>query len=448
MAPSTPERSRSRRGRSGPTAGARAAVALAALGAVAGCADVTPAFGPDPAQARTAAVQLFGGLAASFAPNTYDTRYGTARQRFSENFLAPTALFADTSLWSAREGDTRLLHSRAVFTGASYDQVALPTPPPLPVALGESRHRMSLRRLGDGRFAWDARVEWALGPGRAALAEALPGRLALSAGQAPEPAWTLALPRASRALARLLTVDTIRADRARDGTALVTYVVRFVPERTRRDGFPELAGFIERFIGRSAFDLALQDARGARWMEAVARDRRIRVRLRVAPDGTLAPLLGAGARLPDSLALVGSLYARGGWAGVAIDDVRADFTLQRSGARRGFVLRWRTEPRWGFPFSVDRLIAASLRAPFEGDGIVVEFGAEDGPAGQLLLVRRFAGQFQETRLVRWMGALAGSVFGAWTGRVEPDAHRFLHETFTALRDDLSADRHRPAPPAN
>jgi hypothetical protein len=136
------------------------------------------------------------------------------------------------------------------------------------------------------------------------------------------------------------------------------------------------------------------------------------------------------------LLLGGSLYARGGWAGVEINRIAADFTLERTGARRGFTLRWRTPPQWGFPFSVDRLIAGSLRAPFEGEGVIVAFGVEDGPQGQLLLVRRLAGQFQESRLVRWMGALAGSVFGSWTGKVEPDANRFLQEAFAALRDDL------------
>ncbi|MCU0622536.1 MAG: hypothetical protein MUF53_01590, partial [Gemmatimonadaceae bacterium] len=234
---------------------------------------------------------------------------------------------------------------------------------------------------------------------------------------------------------RLVSVDTVRSDRARDGTRLVTYVVRLAPERLRA-AFPELAGFVERYIGRSAFDLTLRDARGASWMEAMARENVIRVRVRVAPTGALVPLIGPPGPLPDQLLLGGSLYARGGWAGVEINRIAADFTLERTGARRGFTLRWRTPPQWGFPFSVDRLIAGSLRAPFEGEGVIVAFGVEDGPQGQLLLVRRLAGQFQESRLVRWMGALAGSVFGSWTGKVEPDANRFLQEAFAALRDDL------------
>lgn len=427
MPPSTPAKSLWRRA-------LHAAVGLGAL-VVAGCADVTPVFGPDPAGARTNAMQLFGGLAASFAPARYDATYERARTRFSANFLAPTGLHRDTTLWSATEGATRVLHARAWFTGTTYDQVAVPSAPALPVALGDTRHRLALTALGAGRYAWDTRVEWALGPGRAATFERLPGVLALAADAAPAEAWALALPRSTRALGRLFSVDTVRSDRGRDGTSLVTYVVRLHPARVR-PAFPELAGFVERYIGRSSFDLQLRDARGALWMEAAARENVVRVRMRVATGGSWVPLAGPPGALPDQLTLVGSMYARGGWAGVEIKRIVADFVLERTGSRRGFTLRWHTEPEWGFPFSVDRLIAGSLRAPFEGDGVNVSFGFEDGPQGQLLLVRRLAGQFQESRLVRWMGSLAGSVFGSWTGKVEPDANRFLQEAFAALRDDL------------
>lgn len=405
---------------------------------MAGCADVVPAFGNDHEKARMSASQAFGGLATSFAPNRYDGRYTRARTRFSANFLAPGALWADTSLWSATVGAERQLHSRAVFTGSSYDQVALPGPPPLPVVPGESRHRMTLTKRDDDRYQWDARVEWALGAGTVPSFERLVGLLALGAsGGQPRAAWTTGLPRSTRAFGKLFAVDTVRADRAANGAALVTYVVRFVPGRARGE-FPELAGFVEKFIVASSWDLDVSDARGARWMETSVHDGVARVRLRVSPQGALLPLFGPPGPLPSQLLLTGSIYARGSWAGVGMQKVAADLLLQREGPRRGLTLRWHTEPSWQFPFSADRLISGALRAPFEGDGIVVEFGVEDAPQGQLLLVRRFAGQVRESRLVRWMGALAGSVFGAWNGTTEPDAHRFLSECLGALRDDLRA----------
>lgn len=410
----------------------------------AACSDVVPAFGPDAATARTNASQFFGGLGWSFSPATYDAKYTRARERFSANFLSPSALHADTSLWSANgqaaAGDVeRVLHSRALFTGSGYHQTSLPVAAPLPTALGESRHRMSLTARGDGRYSWDARVEWALGPGRAETFERLPGVLALSAARYPKPheAWERDAPKAVTAIVPLVTVDTARADRARDGTSLVTYAVRLTPDRGRAQ-YPALAGFFEKYIARSSFDVQLSDARGARWLETSAINGVLRLRLRVAPGGTLVPLTGAGTSLPDSLRLTGSIYARGGWAGVRIDRIVADVLLERAGPRRGFTLKWRTEPIWGFPFSVDRLIPASLRTPFEGDGVVVSFALEDGPQGQLLLVRRFAGTVQESRLVRWMGSLAGSVFGAWTGAVEPDANRWLAASFSAIAADVRA----------
>ncbi|MCE2940132.1 MAG: hypothetical protein ACK53A_10310 [Gemmatimonadota bacterium] len=430
MPPSTPGKSLWHR--------ALRAVAGPWLALLAACGDVTPAFGPDAATARTNATQLFGGLAASFAPARYDATYERARARFSANFLAPSSLHGDPSLWSATEGTTRVLHSRALFTGTTYDQVALPGAPPVPVALGESRHRIALTALGGSRFAWDTRVEWALGPGRAQAFEELPGLLALSADASAAAVWGAELPRSARALGRLVGVDTVRSDEARDGTRLVTYVVRMRPARVQA-AFPELAGFVERYVGRSSFDFQLRDARGAQWLEAIARENVLRLRLRVAPSGAFVPLLGPPGPMPSALQLTGSIYARGGWAGVELNRIVADVTLDRDGPRRGFTLRWRTEPKWGFPFSVDRLVAGTLRAPFEGEGVTVAFGFEDGPQGQLLLVRRLAGHFEESRLVRWMGALAGSVFGAWTGKVEPDANRFLTEGFGALRDDLRSE---------
>ncbi len=422
----------------------RRAAALWLALTVAACSDVVPAFGPDAATARTNAAQLFGGLGWSFAPATYDAKYARARQRFSANFLSPSALFADTSLWSATAPSgggpsERVLHSRAVFTGSTYHQSSLAAAAPLPSALGESRHRMTLTARGDGRFTWDARVEWALGPGRAEAFERLPGVLALSAARHPNPneAWDRAMPKSVAAIVPLVTVDTARADRARDGTTLVTYTARLTPDRGRAQ-YPALAGFFEQYITRSSFDVQLSDVRGARWMETSAINGVLRLRLRVAPDGRLVPLTGTGQGLPDSLRLTGSIYARGGWAGVRIERIVADVLLERDGNRAGFTIKWRTEPKWGFPFSVDRLIPASLRTPFEGDGVVVAFGVEDGPQGQLLLVRRFAGTVQESRLIRWMGALAGSVFGAWTGAVEPDANRWLSASFSAIAADVRA----------
>ncbi|MCU0623008.1 MAG: hypothetical protein MUF53_03985 [Gemmatimonadaceae bacterium] len=61
MPPSTPAKSLWRRAL---RAGCAGAAVWGGLG-VAGCAEVTPAFGPDAATARTNATQLFGGLAAS-----------------------------------------------------------------------------------------------------------------------------------------------------------------------------------------------------------------------------------------------------------------------------------------------------------------------------------------------------------------------------------------------
>jgi hypothetical protein len=383
---------------------------------------------------------LFDALSVSFAPAEYDARYGGARQRMADNFLAPTALWRDSANWTVVTPATRTIFARGLFTGTHYRETAEATWPPLPAALGESRHRISLTPLGgDGRFRWETRVEWNLGTAPAAGFERLAGLLALAATRSDGAAatWRAQLPRSSAALGRLFRIDSTRADRARDGTWLVTYAVRLVPDSAARE-FPELARFVSRYIARSWFDLRLGDRRGARWMEAEARNLLLRVRVRVGPDGRLVPLLGPAGPLPDSLILTGDAFARGGFAGVGIRKIQGDFLLRRGHGRAGFSLRWNREPEWKFPFSVDRLISSALRAPFAGDGVAVDFGVEDGPGGRLLLVRALGGEFQESWLVRWMGALAGSVFGSWTGKVEPDANRFIAEAFAALRDDVRA----------
>jgi hypothetical protein len=424
------------------------AAAVAAGAASTGCADALHAFGPTDAEARVNAEQFFGGIAVRFDSITRDARYQRARTRFSGNFLAPSALYADTSLWSSRTATDRTLLSQGRFSGTSYDFSARPTVP-MPTALGESRHRMTLINRDKGMYGWETQVDMALGPMRASMIEDVMTALVGSVGTRTEAQirsdYTIAAAKSTNALGRAFSIEHLRVTPGADGARLVDLAIRVRPDLAR-PRFPRFAQFLEKYIATSAYDLALTDKRGAQWVLATAKENRLTVMLREI-DGRFVPLQGPIRAIPDTLRLTGKASAHGAFATVHINAIDAEFVIVRSPTERAWRIRWNHEPQWDFPLSVNRFVSGPLRTPFQGDGVLFSLGFRDGPTGQLTLHREINGTFQETRLIRWMGSLAGSVFGDWEGPVEPEASRFIADAFFGLRDDATnLPMHKPPRP--
>jgi len=155
-------------------------------------------------------------------------------------------------------------------------------------------------------------------------------------------------------------------------------------------------------------------------------------------NGHLAPLDGGPARpMPDSLQLVGEMYAKFGWFTVGVSDLRGDFTVVRSPTERAWSLRFRREPEWHLPLASKHLIRSPLRRPFERGGTTVRVGVRDG-GPETLLTRTARGAVKESAILRFFNSLSSTAMGDFAGKAEEEENRFTAQLFAALRDDVLA----------
>jgi hypothetical protein len=409
------------------------AVALCAAIAATGCTEPLRAFGATEVEAKSHAEAMFASIGTRFDSVTRDAHDNRSRLRFAGNFLAPSGIFADTSVWTSSRENERTFVSHGKLNGRVYEFSARGNTP-LPTVAGESRHHMTLISRGHDQYTWDTGVEMAMGPMRAASAEEIVTALVASAAAKPD--WTTTSPRSTAAIGRGFAIQRLHATPAADGSQTVELELRLHPELLKPK-FPRFGQFLEKFIGTSGFDLQLTDKRGAQWVLFAAKKNIITLKLREI-GGHFAPLQGPIRPIPDSLRLVGSATAHGAFATVGINDIDGEFIITRTPNERAWTIRLDHEPRWDFPLSMNRLVSGPLRTPFQGEGVTYQIGFRDGANGQLIQHRAVKGTFQETRLIRWMGSLAGSVFSDWGGPVEPEANRFIADVFLGLRDDATA----------
>src|SRR5215211_3131060 len=94
----------------------RFALAAAFVLAASACRDVGPAFGPTIPAARTNAEQLFGGIAERFTNVERNPKFRIARGKLGKYALTPSAIFNDTSVWTAiGPGSTRTVTIEGEF---------------------------------------------------------------------------------------------------------------------------------------------------------------------------------------------------------------------------------------------------------------------------------------------------------------------------------------------
>lgn len=420
----------------------RARFASAALLlAAGGCGAGLRGFGPDEARARANAEQFFGAMSYRMDEVERHPRFAYARARLGRYALAPSKLWGDTAVWTSSDSRTRTLQVHGVYTGRRY--VFTPRAgTPFPVALGESRHTMRLTKVDDeDAWRWNTSVEMAMGSVRADdLLSAWRGWLAAAQrGEAGRADWRLAAPRATAAFGRLATVDTLRAVPHADGSATVSVVVRLHPDGVAAAGFPNFGEYLKKYVRPAGYAFAVTDAGGGRWLEADAKRDVVRFRFRTI-DGRLAPMSGPVRPMPQQLVVSGHVFGKFGIFGVGVRNLVADFTVVAAEGERGWQWRFRREPDWDFPLAVNRLMNASLRRPFEGEGTGVRLTLRDGRGGQSILHRNVDAAVRESRIVRWIGNLAGDAMNDFAGKAEAEENRFLHEGLDALRLDARALR--------
>src|SRR3954469_20134758 len=135
-----------------------------ALGLIlsAGCADAVRVVSQGPTEPSTKIEELTGAVAARFTRPERSSRFEQTRRRMISGALHPSRIFSDTSLWGQETSPTlRTIMAKGSLTDRGYlfDVVER-----APIAnVGDTRHVITLRRIGDGEYQWATGVDFAIG---------------------------------------------------------------------------------------------------------------------------------------------------------------------------------------------------------------------------------------------------------------------------------------------
>jgi hypothetical protein len=406
----------------------------------ASCRDAAIRLAARPGTARTATDQLFTALAARYTHLDREPKYDRARMRIAHDALVPSRAFTDTSVWTDfTNARSRDLLIAGTLEGDRY-RLEARTDAPRPSRPGDTRHLITLNRLGDHDYSWDTLVEFAIGTITAEQIGNLAQVLLASPVDRPEHElrgdYRTAAPRATAALGRLFSLDTIRSTPLRDGTTAVFLSVRMEPERLKAR-FPALTRYLIKIWDPPRYRISLTDRSGATWFSINAAKRQIEVRYRMA-QGHLAPLSGPPVARPDTLDLRIEATTKLKVFTVGLRDLVAEFVVSSSAHERAWTIHARREPKWDLPLVTERLLRAPLRRPFEGDGIVFSLGVRDSAGAQSLLTRRAHLAVRESAILRFLGMLGSHAVNEFTTETELEQDVFMRELFAALHADIRA----------
>jgi hypothetical protein len=418
------------------------ALAVLAIGG-GGCRQGAQRFGDTPAAARQHADEFLGAVALRFTDVYRTPKFALARPRLGRYAMTPSKIQNDTSIWTSQQGDgTRVLNLAGYSNGSRY--IFNPSKDwPVPTRVGQSRHLIRLRPLGDSEFEWRTDVHQAVGTMPAAtIANVFDGFFraveVLPEGVLRAEALRL-FPRTSTALGRLFSVDSLRAVPHRAGGRMVTLVVRLHPNRLETS-LPAFASYVRKYVSPAHYDWTLREPGGVTWARATADDERLMVAFRV-QDGDLQPFEGPARPMPATLRLEGQMFAKVMIFEVGASKLVADVVRVREAHEDGWRLGFRQEPEWHLPLATRHLIRAPLRRPFEQGGTTAWLTLRaDG--GVTHLSRGFRTVVKESAILRWLGALGWTAMSDFAGASEAEENRFIAEAFTAMRLD-SRDVLRP-----
>ncbi|HWJ21831.1 MAG TPA: hypothetical protein VNS52_05700, partial [Gemmatimonadaceae bacterium] len=384
--------------------------AALALVVSSGCREAAVSFGPTPAAAESSARDLFAAMAERFTNVERAPRFARARGKLGRYALTPSKIYDDSSIWlpaaaSSPADGARVLTLEGAFTGGRYLFVPVADAPP-PTRLGDSRHAMRLRRLGENEYEWTTGVEQAVGGVRAASIEDVYTALLASAvrrGAAGDGAlradYRAAFPRATATLGQLFTLAGVHATPGADGASSVLVTIGVHPDGLRAR-YPHFADYADKYVVPSRFHVTLRDARGARWLDATKGESVMTIELRAAGDGRMVPLDGPARPMPDSLTLTGEFFTHIMIFDVGVSELRAGVAVLRTAHERGWFLRFATEPEWHLPLATRYLLRAPLRRPFAEGGATLRIAARDSPDAQTLLTRHMTLAVQESAILR------------------------------------------------
>ena len=416
-----------------------AVLAASIIGPLDACRDVAPAFGPTSAAARTNADGLFGGIALRFTNVQRSPKFLIARGKLGKKALTPSAIYNDTSVWTAWGNDsTRTLTLDGEFANNRYLFTARPWPATPPDEPGDSRHYIRLRRLGDDQFEWLTNVDITAGRIKPDEFANVLSRLMLS-GENRTMAdlradYRTNFPRTTAALGRLFSLDTLRMTRDSESATVMLLGIRMSPSGIRST-MPDFAKYIDKYVTPARFRALVTDKRGGRWIEINGDDNYITMRLR-SLNGHFAPLDGPVRTIPSELQLTSDFTTKILLFTVGFRALVADVSAIDNNHDRGWLLRFTREPDWKLPSVVSFMIHTPLKRPFQGGGAVVRIVLHENPGGQTIIARRTQTVVQESAILRFLGRLGAEAMGDFVGNSETEENRFSAEVFNALRLDI------------
>lgn len=413
----------------------RVGLALLPLG---GCAEVPRAFGSDPASAAAHVDAFAESFERRFTNVVRDGRFTAARLTIARHALTPSRLSRDTSLWTATRstptGPDHDLMLRGAFDGNSY-RFSTMGAPPVPSAIGEARHHMRLRQVGDDDWQWRTQVEQSIGalpPARAAQVM----RAWFASTERPSGTvrndYHRASPQTTTVLGRLARIDSIVTVAQPDSSTLVTLHL-FVDAAPIASEYPAFTRFVRKYVEPSRWRMRLYD-RSGEWFDVRAAQRAIVIRYR-SRRGELQPLVGAARALPDSLRVdVDALAKFGPWM-VGVTGMTGDFVFVNTPTERAWALRFAKPPEWHLPLIGEALLRSPLRRPFEGNGVVMRLGLRTVSTGATVVDRVVEGTVRESGVMRFIGSLGFTAMSDFAGTVEEEEARFLSSVARAMRAD-------------
>ncbi len=403
------------------------------------CRESAAAFGPNLPLARQNAEEFFYAVGSRFTNIQRPQRILRARAQFGHYALTPSGIYNDTSIWLSIGPDSaRLFGDDGHFSVDRYVvNTALSNEPP--DQLTESREIVRLRRLGEDDYEWFTNVEVAIGriPAKS-IADVIAASLAAGEGKSPTAIranYNAAFPRAAAALGRLFTIDTLSTTNDSEGATTFDIAIKLTPN-ILKETMPHYAAYIDKYISKGKYRIALTDQTGARWFEAWAANYYMHFKVR-SKNGHFAPLEGAVRPMPQALTIhldmsMKILIFTVGWT-----EMVGDFQLIDTPHERGWLMHFDKEPDWHLPPTVGALLRSPLRRPFQGQGIPVRISVRDNPGGQTILNRRGSLVVQESGVLRFLNRLSGTAVGDFLGPSEREANRFNADAFRALRADVA-----------
>jgi hypothetical protein len=406
----------------------------------AGCKASIDALGSNPSTARHVADNAFAGFAYRFYNLRRDSSFARARTLMGRNALIPSRLYQDSTIWNVTSPDSsRSLIVGGAFADNRYTFAGNSQAPP-PRSLGDQRHVLHLKWLGQGDYQWTTSVDHAIGPVTpVAAGAAIMAAITAAEGRTPDESLGDAramFPETARHLAQLFTVDSLRV--VNDCCATTTVLsVSFHPERLRPK-YSFFADYVAKYIVPAIYHVQLTNGAGMQFFDAVGKDGQMTIRLR-SRGHQLVSLSGHPVPMPDSVKLLMDMSMKYRMFRVGFRNLEGDFIVVRTPQRRAWEMRFRKEPSWQFPLAVDKLIKVPLRKPYQGDGARLALGVRNDGGPHTVSERHARFAVSESAIMRWLGGLGASAFSEFGGRTELEENLFLYEMFEALRKDVNRD---------